>query len=115
MAQTFKVGIGDLVAEFFAHTLKFRTLSDATRAIPVLCLQTFLYDPYDFFVVVESYLHNALLLQSRRDGFFHFFHIDGRLETRDHLAFSVHEELGEIPLDIRFVAVLFVVHIGKLF
>ena len=52
-------------------------------------------------------------LQSSLNRAPYFLHIHGGLEAGNHFPLPVHQELGEIPLDVRFLAKLLVVHIRE--
>ena len=62
MAIPFKRRIGDLIAEFFAHTLRFFGSLAAAGAISARFYEPFFDDLYDFFVFIESDFHNVPLV-----------------------------------------------------
>ena len=52
--------------------------------------------------------------ERRSNGLSDNLHVHGGLKASQHLPLAVHQELGEVPLDIGLVAEGFVVHIGEL-
>lgn len=57
MAIAFKIGVGNLLAEFLADAFIFLGLGQATGAISVLRLEPFLYLFNDFGVFIKSDCH----------------------------------------------------------
>ena len=57
MAEPFEVGIGDLVAEFFAHTLSVLVHFPSAGTISVAAGESLFDDFYDLFVRVQRDLH----------------------------------------------------------
>ena len=56
MAETLEFGIGDLSAEFLAHTLVFGPRAKLAGTVSALLLEPLLYARYELLVLVESYL-----------------------------------------------------------
>ena len=82
MAIALKIGIGDLTAEFLAHTFVFLRLSQAAGAVAVLGLEPLLDVLYDLFIFIIADLHrispfpfDAIVAHSEenRKGFLLFF------------------------------------------
>lgn len=60
MAKTFKLRVGNLVAELFAHAnVIFRFLKPA-RAVTVLSFKPIADSVNDFFIGIKNYFHKAL-------------------------------------------------------
>ena len=53
MTKTFKVRIGDLVSELFAHALGVFGLLETARTVAAFLLQAFLDRGYDFLIGVQ--------------------------------------------------------------
>lgn len=47
------------------------------------------------------------------NGGFNFLHVNGWLKSRDEVAFTINQKLGEIPHDICLITKLLVILVGK--
>lgn len=59
MAIALEIGVGDLIAKFFAHTNVFGYAGYFARAVAVLPLQTFAYSRNDLFVLIKNNFHTV--------------------------------------------------------
>ena len=61
MAIALEIGVGNLVAEFLAHTLILLRSGQAAGAVAPCALQTLADGLDDLGILVETYLHTVLL------------------------------------------------------
>lgn len=62
MAVTLEIGVGNLIAELFAHANVFGYALNFARAIAVFSFQAFAYSRNDFFVFVKNNFHITPLI-----------------------------------------------------
>ncbi len=66
MTKAFKIGIGNLLLEFLAHTLVFLCTLNSARAVTACPLQALFNCLYCFFVGIKCYFHLLTPQFSRR-------------------------------------------------